>query len=500
MLVSVPGDIAAGARIQLYPSDAPESTPPASAAAVTAQSANGAITVNNGIVEVVHNPAANGGLPSKITFLETGKVFDGYFFNDRIYSKETGAFSIRDDAEPEVRLLSSGPIEAVVEVRVRYMQGKTPAPTNARAIYRFRYHAGSPAIEIIAECTQDASRTWPELHLAEWHFPSRPLKQWATGAPLQQGEFTEDSQSLAGSAWACLSDGTHVFGLYGGSIKLYSGTPTYGSYVHGPWVTWDSPEKTLGTTAWLDAGDGAVEALAEAATAPYPQPKVRLSTPKLEELRQNIAERLAATEPGDQRAQYLSWRFSRYTRPAFWEASLENTRELLEMLSRAIDGPVSTSLSKALEQEARLVHLFDDTLGVTAFDPATQRTLLSMYSLPGRREFLSGVESPLWALTVENGDGEASVWNNLSDFFTCEVNMPTEGEEARKKVTLVWKGEGEAAGFTVMVDMVLETPGLAMTVKIVNDSPQVAVNRIEFPILSLGQIGDSPGDDQFLVP
>ena len=497
LLIRVPGDIQAGARIRLYPSDGPEGTPPAPAAAVTAQGANGVITVNNGIVEAVHDPASIGGLPSKVTFLETGTTFEGYFFNDRIYSKETGAFSIRDDAEPEVRLLSSGPIEAVVEVRARYMQGKTPSPTNARAVYQFRYRAGSPSIEIVAECTQDSPRAWPELHLAEWHFPSRPLKQWATGAPLQQGEFTEDSQSLQGAAWACLSDGTHVFGLYDGSVRLYSGTPSYGSYVHGPWVTWDSLEKTLRTTAWLDAGDGVLEALAEAASASSVQDGFRVSTPELEELRRNIAERLAAADPGERRVQLVTWRFSRYTKRDFWEASLKDTRDFLQILSVVVDRPVTMSLGGPYDEA---MFLLDDTLGITAYEPQHQRPLRSLYSLPARREFLSDIESPLWALTVEDAEGKESVWSNMSECFACEPRLPEARENVRKQVTLVWTGRDAAQGFTVTVDMVLETPGLALTLHVANDSDHIAVNRVEFPILSLGQIGDSPEDDQFLVP
>ncbi len=497
LLLEAPGDIQAGARIRFYASGGPESAPPAPAAAVSAKVENGVITINNGIVEAVHNPAAIGGLPSKITFLETGQVFEGYFFNDRVYSKETGAFSIRFDTQPEVRLLSAGPIEAVVEVRARYMQDAAPAPGNARAVYQFRYRAGSPAIEIVANCTQDASRTWPELHLAEWHFPSRPLKQWATGAPLQQGAFQEDGQSLRAASWACLSDGTHVFGLYGGTIQLYSGTPTYGSYVHGPWVTWDGIEKTLRTTAWLDAGANAVQELSAAAATPPAQVRTRVSTPELEALRQKIAEGLAAAEPGDRRAQLLAWRFSRYAKPAFWEASLETTRDLLQMLSVVMDRPVAMPVAGPQDQA---LHLFDQTLGVISFDPETRRPLRSVYSLEGRREFLSDLESPLWTLTVENAEGQESAWSNLDAHFTCEALLPSAPEKVRKQTMLVWTGRDQAAGFTVTVTMALESPGLAMTLKVANDTTSVAVNRIEFPILSLGPIGGSPDDDQFLAP
>lgn len=500
LLLRVPADIPPGARIRLYSDGGPEGAPPPPEARVSAVSENGVITINNGVVETVHDPTVMAGLPSKVTFLETGRMFEDYFFNDRLYHPDTGPFGLRFDTQPEVRLLSSGPIEAVVEVRARYLRDAAVAPGNARAVYRFQYRAGSPAVEITATCTQDESRTWQELHLAEWHFPSRPLPQWAAGAPLIQGTFQEDAQSLQGESWACLTDGEHVFGLYGGPIKLYSGTPGYGSYVHGPWVTWEGPETTLRTSAWLDAGKDAVEALSAAATAPFRRAHTRISTPRLEELRKDIAERLAAAEPDDRRMQRAAWRFSMYARPALWEASLEDTLERLQALSSGMKGPVTRSVSTAGDREAQQVYVFDDALGTVAFDPADQRALMSLFSLAGRREFLSDSVTPLWTMTVEDAGDRETVWTSLDAVFVCEPSQPSTGTGQNRQVRLVWTGRDGAAGITVTVDMALEASGLALTLNITNDTDVIAVNRVEFPVLSLGPIGDFADDDWFLAP
>ncbi len=500
LVLRAPGDIPPGARIRLYAADGPEGVPPPPEAHVSATSENGVITVNNGVVEIVHNPAVLAGLPSKVTFVETGRAFEGCFFNDRLYHPDTGAYALYLDPQPEVRLLSSGPIEAVVEVRARYLKDAAPAPGNARAVYRFRYRAGSPAVEITATCTQDELRSWQELHLAEWHFPSRPLPQWAIGAPLQQGTFQEDALSLEGASWACLTDGEHLFGLYGGPIKLYSGTPGYGSYVHGPWVSWESLETTLRTTAWLDTGKDAVEALSAAAAAPLRPARTRISTPRLEELRQGIAERLAAAEPDNHRMQRAAWRFSLYTRPAVWDASLEETHERLQALSSAMKGPVTRSVSRIDDREAQHVYVFDDTLGTLAFDPVDRRALLSLFSLAGRREFLSDSVTPLWTMAGEEAGGRETVWTSLDTSFVCAPAAASAAGGGHKHARLVWTGRGEAAGVTVTVDLALETPGLALTLQIANDTDAIAVNRVEFPVLSLGPIGDSADDDRFLAP
>ncbi len=496
LLLQLPGDLPPGARIRLYPAAGPEPAPPPEIG-VSASSEDGVITVNNGIIEAVHNPAVLAGLPSKITFHKTGRVFEDYILNDRLYHPELGAFGLRFDTEPEVRLLSSGPIEAVIEVRARYIQDGTPAPGNARAVYRFRYRAGSPAVAIDAVCTQDELHSWQELHLAEWHFPSPSLSQWAAGAPFQQGTFQEDAQTYQGVSWGCLTDGRHLFGLYGGPILLYSGATNYGRYVHGPWVPWDSLETELHTMAWLDAGDDAVAALSAAATAPSRPARTRISTARLEVLREALVERLDAAAREDRRAQHAAWSLSWYNRPAIWEASLEETQERLQSLLRIMEEPGSQG---AGEPQTQQVRLYDGALGAIAFNPADGRVLPSLFSLTGRREFLTDDATPLWALAVEDSDGRESLWNSMDAFFSCEAANPDDPADRHTRARLIWTGHGEATGFTATVDMALETLGLAMTLTIANDTDAITVNRVDFPVLSLGRIGDSADDDCFLAP
>ena len=195
-------------------------------------------------------------------------------------------------------------------------------------------------------------------------------------------------------------------------------------------------EKTLRTTAWLDAREGALESLAETAAAPSAEGWARVSTPRLEELRKDIAERLAAAEPDDRRMKRAAWSFSRYTRRAFWEASLEETQELLQALSSGMKGPVTRSLSKAEARQAQLLYVFDETLGSVAFDPVDQRTLPSLFSLPGRREFLSGVESPLWTLTSNmRRRNPRATWTRFSP-ASIQPPHPTN----RTNTSLVWTG------------------------------------------------------------
>ena len=52
---------------------------------------------------VVHQADRLGGFPSKITFAESGKVFDSLRWHDRTYHAEQGSYRLIDDGEAKVR-------------------------------------------------------------------------------------------------------------------------------------------------------------------------------------------------------------------------------------------------------------------------------------------------------------------------------------------------------------------------------------------------------------
>jgi len=56
---------------------------------------------------VTHDPARFGGLPSRIEFLETGRVVSGsnFSWNDRLYHRQNGGFTFRDTQAPSVTLV-----------------------------------------------------------------------------------------------------------------------------------------------------------------------------------------------------------------------------------------------------------------------------------------------------------------------------------------------------------------------------------------------------------
>lgn len=486
LTVLLPPDTPAGARLRLQAAQADPVAPMGGTVSVRTEDAR--IVVDTGVFEVVHDPAVNAGLPSRVLFHETGAAFEGFFLNDRVYTASVGAFTLRH-GQGAVRAVASGPLEAIIEVAAPYLSGGVAPPSNPRVTYRFRYRAGSPAVEVRADCVQDQPFPWDELHVVEWHFPSRPLPQWAAGPPTLHGANEVDNESRIGARWGCLTDGAHVFGIIGDHVRLYSGTPTYGSYVHGPWRAWKSLETSDRATVWLDARPGAIERLDEVAESPATPGRSRMSTPEIEELRARVTAAVAALAPGPARGM-AAWRLSRIVDPARWTSTpLPESRARLDTL--AADIAAGRADADPFEDGA----LHNGAMGALFAEADAGAGLLSLYSLEREREFVAqGGPAALWRMTVEDADGAAQTVDNTSIGFRASARCS--GAEA----TLQWTGLDALEGLTVTVAAKLDGPRLAMRLDVDNRAEALSVIEVVFPDLRLGPIGDSPDDDHVLVP
>lgn len=483
------------AHVRLYlAGPAPEGEPSALDTALSVQQDGGRIVVNNGFAEVVHDAAVDAGLPSRVTFAGSGKVLEGFFLNDRVYLRDLGQFFARSGQDAEVRLLGSGPIEATVEVTTRFAAGDQMPDSAPEATLRFHYRAGTPAIEVTAHYTQSTAFSWDELHLMEWNLPGRPLPQWAKGTPTESGTFEKDNESLSAGQWACLTDGTNVVGVICDNPKLYSGSGGYGSYVHGPWVSWTGVERDLACVVWLDATANAVERLASYSIS---KPQVRITTPAIEGKRVEAARLIDALPAGRVRSLHRWW-LAMTERRARETAALGAIREELDAQLQQLGAAANVDALAAVverigQRDGRT--LLDNSDAVLRLGNAAEGyALLGFYSIAGERELLSGRVGPIWTLAVEGGEPKSREWSSLSEPFTRDIKATAEG------CVLTWTGTGEAAGLNATVEMRLAGPAVSMTLAVDNASDALSLMEVQFPQVALGPIGDDSGDDVFLRP
>ena len=484
------------ARARLYfLGRAPEGEPPAHQAPLAVRQDGERVIVNNGYAEVVHDPAVQAGLPTRVTLVGTGKTLEGFSLNDRIYDRELGCFYVRQDKDARVRLLRSGPLEATVEVCARFVQGdKTPesAPT---ATLHFNYRAGTPAVEVTGHYEQSQAFFWHELHLMEWNFPGRPLPRWAAGPATESGLFEKDRQSRTPGKWASLSDGTNVVGIACSGPKLYSGNG-YGSYVHGPWVSWSGTEKDLRCILWLDGSPGTIKRLASYSASPA---SVHVTTPTIERQYAGVRRQVDSLAAGRLRGLHGWWL-------TMTERLHRHTMDLAGV-HRQLDTQMQWLKETPASQtgvEARIADLFEARHGRSVLH--TQELLLglggaeegysplSLFSLVRERELLSGAPQPLWTLSLENTEGRSWEWSGVSDTFSCSSQVNGD------KTTIIWQGQADAAGITATLDLTLSGSAVTLKLDVDNASEDISIMQVRFPELSLGQIGDDADDDVFLRP
>ena len=335
-------------------------------------------TVTTPAFVVKHDPKKLGGLPSSITFPKTGKRFDNFRWNDRVFDREKGWFGLCNDPQPSVELVSSGPLCTVVRVRARYMKspGDEP-PSQPEAVYDWCYFRDRPLVFVRAGMSQQESYAWPEHHFLELNYPREAFPRWAGGDPLNEGEFTMTNKTFGLPQWGALVDGQNAIAMFdcGQALFYDAGGGTYlHAHAGAAWAGWRDECPQFSAWLWIGSDDNPIATIQAAAKGIPTSARVAVT---VDEVRARIetAQKEVSQLEGSQRA-HAWWR-------AFGAAQLEAEGRLEEAAGAAAGKIPPTwkvlgagDLGTILEQTTdgvRLVNLFDLTTG---------RQLLLPESLP----------------------------------------------------------------------------------------------------------------------
>jgi len=441
----------------------------------------GAVTVANEHFTIVHDPRKMGGLPSRVGF-KGGRTTESFAFNDRLHDPTLGGFSLRSDPKPAVKIICSMPAMAIVEVAARYMQGDKPAPTGARATYRFTYFAASPIVRVEADVSQDAAQAWNELHFLEVNFADDFFKTWACGEPRAEGSLKADKTSRSGEAWAALADGDHAIGLLNaGEVKIYDGRGQYGTYLHGPWLRWETTAWHGAADLWIGRTEHPAEAIAQvAATA---RPRAYLTTPAAETQRADCRRTLDSLPPGPRRGR-LRWLLELGHRLAEAEGRLAESDEVIGLAGAALAEDLS--FEKALKRlpkplADRWTLLQNDAVGVLLDRRPDHLAVGSLFDFASERELLAAFGAPLWALQTQLADKTALRLDSAAGWRDCKVT----GGGAKAEMAWRKPADGRLADVAVSVSVVLEGPRTRWAMKVENAGKSVALREITCPGLAL---------------
>ena len=468
----------------------------------------GALTVHNTHYEVTHDPAKLGGLPSTMVLLPSGKVFDSYTLGDRLYDKPVGGWDLRRDTQPKVSVVANGPLRTVVRVEARYLQDAKAAPSNPRACYDFSYYPGSPRVDLTVKVTQDTPYAWGQLHVMEINFPDESFPGWLGGDPVETAQFVAEKKATH-KAWGALVDGDSTVGLLGSNVLFYDGRHDYGTYLHGPWVPWDSLSKRFDLTLYLSGQP----ASAEAFTAAAHESAGRYHAVALPEKLLSTLDGVRAAAQGQPAAlrQRLGWWSALATARASQGRLADGWRLAQALAAEAVKlAPEPAKLDAWFEARTGCIGLVGNQLAAAFRGPK----LVSLYDLERHRELLA-TAAPLWRLQLRDADlklhefGPDS-WVGLAGEDLAQLDrLP--GHPAFKlerqdglAVKLTFHGfpvpaadnaVGPDVTFTVRLEGALMQTNLAVD----NNTPFSLWHSIT-PYASLAPVSSEPADETLFLP
>lgn len=417
--------------------------------------------------EIGFDPVRVSGMLSSIVFLKTGKRFDTFTWNDRLYDKEEGQAWLRYDKEAKSEVISEEPLCTVVRFKAKYClpDGNQP-DSKPRATYDWYVFKDLPLIFVRADVQQDKDFIWQELHMLECNFPDESFTHWAGGEPLKSGDFTGKKESIRCSNWGALIDGTNALGLFGTGVIFYDGRGEYGTYMHGPWQPWTSKEGKF--SSWLWIGDSEHPDLgAQAAAVDFTKKaKVVLTT---EGLRAEIAKQWKAArglvegERGD----------------ALWHVCVaEKLEERGQLAAAALAASGQWPEGWVTTDSGALKLAFEVTQGgleaASLFDSATGT------------EFLGTKKAPFFTLFLQH----------IADKTKCEINASsgwdhTSVRRNEDQLLLGWESPNDSrlSGLTVEVTPVSDPANNAWkwTIKVEGLNPEWTLTDVIFPQVSLAE-------------
>ena len=361
-------------------------------------SQSNATTNWNGVVEnqtarFHYDDKRMGGLPDRIEFLKTGKVFDNFAWNDRLHSSDNGGFNLRYDSDAEVQLLSLGPICTVVRTQAKYARGGKAPDSHPHAVYHWHYFRDLPLVFVTALIEQQDAKPWKEIHFLELNFPGNDFNNWIGGDPLEQGEFSGSQKSFSYGQWAALRDGINAIGmLRAGRMIFHDGRGKYGTYLHAhgdrAWTSWET--KRLETSAWLWVGtdDDPGKTIPGFLDRLPSDSLVQITTSGLRNRIDTVRQDTAAHTRSPERQQFQ------------WQSAMA---EQLERQGRFADA--FAIQDGRLPQDWTTVSSGD--LRMTLENPREENNsgglrLLSLYDARADHELLAGNPLPLFTMTIEH--------------------------------------------------------------------------------------------------
>lgn len=416
---------------------------------------------------IIHDPA-KGGLPTEITFRDTGKVFDNFRWQDRVHHEKLGGFALQNDKAGSAECVATGPLCTVVRVRARYVnsEGKSP-PSRPEATYHWMYFNELPLVFVTAEVTQAQTFQWNELHFLELNFPGDDFKGWAGGEPLNEGTFQANGKSHQITTWGALLDGPNAIAMFDcGSLIFHDGRGGYGTYIHThgdrAWKSWSGTRSQFSAWLWIGSGRDAVKKVRDLANQSPTTANIIVTTADV---------RAVVKAVGEQHENQ-------------WRSALAQQLEAAGRLDQAIGVAKGRLLPNWILAEAG-----DMKLVLEKTEQGIH--VLSLFDARANQELLAPGSLPLFSVTLRDIDTKELLTLTADSAWRQVETLQSETAGGRK-LSLSMPMDDRLKGIRVELDLHTEKAESAISwdMQVINDNRQWALWHVVFPQVSVKYLGE----------
>ncbi|MDR0338042.1 MAG: DUF6259 domain-containing protein, partial [Planctomycetaceae bacterium] len=195
-----------------------------------------------------------GGMPSQIEFLKTGRVLKTHQWLDRLHHPNHPGFNVAKSANVRLILLNDGLLCRVVRNEILLQGNNLPPEKSPQIIYTWYYFKQHPGLVFVtADYSQPESIEWKERHFLELHVPDGSFAEYVDlKKPTEKQKFIGSNKMFSSNSAAVL-DGKNRIAMFGNeSVTIYDGL-RFGPYILGggqdTWASWTETSGFL--SSWI---------------------------------------------------------------------------------------------------------------------------------------------------------------------------------------------------------------------------------------------------------
>jgi hypothetical protein len=463
----------------------------------------GRVVVESRYYRLTHDPKLQGGLPSCFEFKATGKTFEAFTWNDRLYDATLMGFYPRNTRTPRVEVAAEGPVRTVVRVHLEFVKDRDVlAPSRPTAVYDFVYLPNSPLIACNAQLRQEQGFTWREAHLAEINFKGTDFSRYLTSAVSTPTAFKADKKKYYGS-WGALVEGNSVLGLVADNVSIYDGRGDYGTYVQGAWESMTGTEHKYSAVLYVSGEADAAAQLQTMAKNVVPVSAAIVGTSTLESRLASLRTKIKSVADARRRGSW-AWALSLLERESRRPGQLATTEQVVEAMAEAMakaDADPFALLQPLLGTESRFTPVENGSVGLGFLQSAGRAPrLVSLFDFGHEREHLLADAGPLFRLDLSAGAEQLRSVTAEDAWKETRLEPGPTTEPGKASCLLRWRTPADSSlgEIEVQVPITLEGRRITWSIAVRPHSDTLGLRTVTFPSLALQRLRS--GQDYAFVP